>query len=108
MKPETEVKTSLNVLYGAVFSGTTDQLVVKQASDDSYLIVLRAKAAIKWIPVKLVDQWIDGGLKDREDAKQDIIEIFEELRQPDGRLIIHDGGEKEGQKDRPELLRYRT
>ena len=34
MKPETEVKTSPNVLYGAVFSGGTDQLVIKQASED--------------------------------------------------------------------------
>jgi len=58
-----------------------DQLVVKQASEDLYLIVLKAKA-VKWISGKLVDQWIDGGVKDREDAKQDIIKIFEELRQP--------------------------
>jgi hypothetical protein len=34
MKPETEVKTSLNALYGAVFSERTDQLLVKQASED--------------------------------------------------------------------------
>lgn len=80
MKPETEVKTSLNVLYDAVFSGGTDQLVVKQASEDSYVIVLRATAAVKWISGKLVDQWIDGGVKDREDAKQDIIKIFKGLR----------------------------
>jgi len=46
MKPETEVKTSLNILYDAVFSGGNDQLVVKQASEDSYAIVLRATAAI--------------------------------------------------------------
>jgi len=65
MKPETEVKTSPNVLYGAVFSGGTDQLVVKQASDDSYLIVLEAKVAVKWISGKLVDQWIDGEVKNR-------------------------------------------
>ena len=76
MKPEREVKTSLNILYDAVFSGGTDQLVVKQASEDSYLIILRAKAAVKWISGKLVDQWIDGGIKDREDAKQDIIKIL--------------------------------
>ena len=82
MKPEAEVKTSLNILYDAAFSGGTDQLVVKQASDDSYLIVLRAKAAVKWISGKLVNQWIDGGVKDREDAKQDITKISEELRQP--------------------------
>jgi hypothetical protein len=87
MKPETEVKTSLNVLYDAVFSGGTDQLVVKKASEDSYVIVLRATAAVKWISAavkwisgKLVDQWIDGGVKDREDAKQDIIKIFKGLR----------------------------
>jgi len=42
MKPGTEVKTSLNILYDIVFSGCTDQLVVKQASEDSYVIVLRA------------------------------------------------------------------
>lgn len=30
MKPETEVKTSLNVLYHAVFSEGTDQLVVSK------------------------------------------------------------------------------
>jgi len=76
MKPEREVKTSLNILYDAVFSGGTDQLVVKQASEDSYLIILRAKAAVKWISGKLVDQWIDGGVKDREDAKQDRIKIL--------------------------------
>jgi len=34
MKPGTEVKTSPNFLYGAVFSEGTDQLVVKQASED--------------------------------------------------------------------------
>ena len=34
MKPETEVKTSLNALYGAVFSERTDHLLVKQASED--------------------------------------------------------------------------
>ena len=33
MKPETEVKTSFNVLYNAVFGGDTDQLVAKQASE---------------------------------------------------------------------------
>jgi len=65
MKPETEVKTSLNILYEAVFSEGTDQLVVKQASEDSHLIVLRAKAAVKWISGKLVDQWIDGEVKNR-------------------------------------------
>ena len=56
MRPETEVKTSLNVLYHAVFSGGTDQLVIKQGSDDSYLIVLKAKAAVKWISGEPVDQ----------------------------------------------------
>jgi hypothetical protein len=65
MKPETEVKTSLNILYEAVFSEGTDQLVVKQASEDSYLIVLRAKVAVKCISGKLVDQWIDGEVRDR-------------------------------------------
>jgi len=34
LKPETEVKASLKALYGAVFSERTDQLVVKQASED--------------------------------------------------------------------------
>jgi len=33
MKPETQVKISLNALYGAVFGGGTDQLVAKQASE---------------------------------------------------------------------------
>ena len=65
MKPETQVRTSFNVLYDAVFSERTGQLVVKQASDDSYLIVLREKAAVKWISGKLVDQWTDGEVKDR-------------------------------------------
>jgi hypothetical protein len=52
MKPQTEVKASLNVLYDAVFNGSTDQLVVKQASEDSYVIVLRAKAAIECLFLK--------------------------------------------------------
>ena len=34
MKPETEVKTSRSALYGAVFGERTDQLVVRQASED--------------------------------------------------------------------------
>jgi hypothetical protein len=30
-----------------------------------YIIALKAKAAVKWFSGKLVDQWIDGEVKDR-------------------------------------------
>jgi len=37
----------------------------KSAFYECIIIALRVKAAVKWISGKLVDQWIDGEVKNR-------------------------------------------